>query len=325
MPHITNPFSLSLVIPSYNRGSLIEETINAALAQHEPFNEIIVVDDGSTDDTIDRLTGFGDRITVIRSRNRGVQQARNTGVNACSTQFVALCDSDDLLAPDFSATMRRVIQERPAVDIWYANFTQFSGDMVKPDKLSMAPDGFLDGGEQGDGFCVDIPDLYERVLHYQPFFPSGSVFSKTFYQAIGGYDTRFKGVGSEDFEFLLRAIVSGQLGYVTQPVLAIRKHDGNDSRDNLRSLNGEAEILEFALAQHPGAGRYRSSIIASVDKRRRDAFDIAYARGDFSAARDTASHFSTPPTDSNFRIKKAISSFPAIVRDVAWRLTQAVH
>jgi glycosyltransferase involved in cell wall biosynthesis len=318
-------FPVSLVIPAYNRGDLIEQTVASALAQSPAFAEIIVVDDASTDDTVARLEQFGERIRVIRSSKGGVQKARNTGVEACSSPYVALCDSDDLLHADFTQAMARMLEARPDIDIWYSNFTPFSGNTVQAPKLSGAPAGFLDGAAHAADHCTDIPDLFEKVLRYQPFFPSGSVIKRNFYRALGGYDPRFNGVGGEDFEFLLRAIGVGKLGYVTLPLVSIRKHEGNDSRDTLRALRGEADILEHALASHPGAGRYRDAILASVDKRRRDAFDIAYARGDFSAVKDTASHFTSTPTDPNFRIKNAISNFPPLMRDVAWRLSQAVH
>ena len=319
------PFSVSLVVPTYNRGHLIEETIRSALGQMEPFSEIVVVDDASTDDTVARLARFGERITLIRAGKGGVQQARNTGVAACGTAYVALCDSDDLLDPEYTRTMRRVVEQAPLADIWYCNFTPFSGDAVLTDKLASAPDGFLDGADRGAEYCVNIPDLYARVLQYQPFFPTGSLFSRRFYQALGGYDPRFNGVGGEDFEFLLRAIASGALGYVTTPLVSIRKHEGNDSRDTLRALNGEAEILEHALARHPGAAQYREAMLESIDKRRRSAFDIAYARGEFSTVRDTASQLRSKPTESNFRLKKAISSLPPMLRNMVWRISQSVH
>jgi glycosyltransferase involved in cell wall biosynthesis len=316
---------ISLVIPTYNRGHLIEETIASALAQDLPFAEIIVVDDGSTDDTLARLASLGDSITLIRLGRGGVQRARNAGVAACSSPYVALCDSDDLLLPSFVHTMARVTVERPETDLWYCNFSPFIGDAVQQDKLSLAPEGFLYGATHGEGYCADIPNLYEKVLRYQPFFPTGSVVRKSFYQSIKGYDPRFNGVGGEDFEFLLRAICSGSIGYVTEALAAIRKHDSNDSKDNLRMLNGETQILEYSLSSHHGAARYRAAIVSSIDKRRRAAFDIAYARGDFPAAINTAKRFSVAPTDSNFRIKKAISNFPGLVRDVVWRLSQSVQ
>jgi glycosyltransferase involved in cell wall biosynthesis len=319
------PFSISLVIPAYNRGRLIEETIASALGQHQPFAEIVVVDDGSTDDTLARLAKFGDCITLIRSENHGVQQARNRGVAACRSSYVALCDSDDVLDSEFTQTMARAIEAQPGTDIWYCNFSLFSGGSTYADKLSSAPVGFLEGAVSGADFCVEIPGLYERVLHYQPFFPTGSVFSKRFYESIGGYDKQFRGIGAEDFEFLLRAICYGRLGYITKPIAKVRKHEGNDSGDTLRALNGEARILEHSLAQHPGASKYRAAILASIDKRRRDAFDVAYARGDFMTVRNTADLFNKPPTDRNFKLKKAISNFPPIMREMVWRISQSVH
>lgn len=322
---MSDHFPVSLVIPTYNRGHLIEQTVASALAQTPAFAEIIVVDDASTDDTVARLERFGDSIKLIRAAKGGVQKARNTGVGACHTPYVALCDSDDLLRLEFAQTTARVLGEQPDIDIWYCNFTPFSEETTYPNKLASAPPEFLKGAAYGPDYCTDIPDLLERVLRYQPFFPTGSVIKKMFYEALGGYDPRFNGVGGEDFEFLLRAIASGKLGYMTQPLAAIRKHEGNDSRDTLRALTGEVKILEHALANHKGVELYRAAILASADKRRRNAFDIAYARGDFSAARDTASHFRNAPTDPNFRIKNAISHFPPVMRDVAWRLSQAVH
>jgi glycosyltransferase involved in cell wall biosynthesis len=71
---------ITLVIPAYNRSQLITETLNSALNQSLRFQEIIVVDDGSTDDTPDTLAKFGDRITVVRTPNQGVQVARNIGI-----------------------------------------------------------------------------------------------------------------------------------------------------------------------------------------------------------------------------------------------------
>jgi glycosyltransferase involved in cell wall biosynthesis len=318
-------FPVSLVIPTYNRGELVEKAIASALDQAHAFAEIVVVDDGSTDDTVARLERFNERITLIRSRRGGVQRARNLGVAACSTSYVALCDSDDLLRPEFTETLIRVLGDRPDIDIWYSNFTPFSGDHLQADKLASAPADFLEGAVHHTDYCIEIPDLLKRVLDFQPFFPTGSVIKKDFYLAIGGYDPQFNGVGGEDFEFLLRAIASGKLGYISRPLSFVRKHEGNDSRDTLRALKGEAQILEHALACHTGVESYRAAILASVNRRRREAFDIAYARGDFSAAKDTASHFTSAPTDSNFRIKNAISHFPPIMRDVAWRLSQAVH
>lgn len=315
--------TLSLVIPSYNRGHLIDETIASALHQETPFDEIIVVDDGSTDDTLARLEKYGDRITVIASPNAGVQKARNSGVAASRSSHVVLCDSDDLLHPAFCTSMHRAMAAQPEIDIWYSNFIPFTAEGDHPDKLAQAPADFLEGASCGEDYCTAIPELYRRVLRYQPFFPSGSAFSKRFYEAIGGYDARFNRVGGEDFEFLLRAICHGRLGYLTVPLVRVRKHDSNDSRDTLRMLQGEIRILDHSLKAHPGAAQHRQQVQAVIDQRRRQAFDIAYARGDFSSAKETAAEFASLPTDPKFQLKRAITACPPMVRDVVWRLSQS--
>ena len=85
--------TIALVIPTYNRGDLIAETLDSALAQTRPFDQIVVVDDGSTDNTATVVAGYGDRVRYIHIANQGVQGARNSGVAAVSTALVALSDS----------------------------------------------------------------------------------------------------------------------------------------------------------------------------------------------------------------------------------------
>lgn len=92
--------SVSVVIPTYNRASVVGEAIESALRQTRPPEEVIVVDDGSTDDTARALRSFGERIRVIRQDNAGVSAARNAGVRAASSEWIALLDSDDEWLPE---------------------------------------------------------------------------------------------------------------------------------------------------------------------------------------------------------------------------------
>jgi glycosyltransferase involved in cell wall biosynthesis len=90
---------VSVVIPSFNRAHIVGLTIDSVLAQTFRDLEIIVVDDGSTDDTAALLAGFGDRIRVLRQANRGMNPARNAGIALARGQYLALLDSDDLWEP----------------------------------------------------------------------------------------------------------------------------------------------------------------------------------------------------------------------------------
>ena len=90
---------VSVIIPTYNRANLISETVNSVLAQTYHNFEVIVVDDGSTDNTLSVLSGYGNQIRVIRQENQGAGAARNTGIREATGEFVAFLDSDDLWYP----------------------------------------------------------------------------------------------------------------------------------------------------------------------------------------------------------------------------------
>lgn len=314
---------ISLVIPAYNRASLIGETIDSALAQTIPFKEIIVVDDASTDNTSEVLAAFGDRITVIKIPKAGVQCARNTGVRAAGTPFIALCDSDDLLLPDYNATLLPWLEAHPECDAVYCNFVSFTESGDQPDKFSGAPAGWFDGAQRSGEFWHDIPDLYVRTVAYQALFSSGNLIRKSVYEALGGYDTRFNGVGGEDWEFTLRLTAACRMALCATPLARIRKHAGNDSVGNLRQNLGCIQILEYALKQHPVARQYHAAILDSIDERRLNVFADAFAQGNFELASQTLGKLRAPPADLRFRLKALITRLPGGLRQPLWRRTQA--
>ncbi|WP_035349378.1 glycosyltransferase family 2 protein [Edaphobacter aggregans] len=90
--------TISVVIPAYNAGSLIGETLDSVLAQSCPAHEIIVVDDGSTDDTAEVVRRYGNAVRYLRQENQGQAIARNTGIHAATGEWIAPLDSDDISA-----------------------------------------------------------------------------------------------------------------------------------------------------------------------------------------------------------------------------------
>jgi glycosyltransferase involved in cell wall biosynthesis len=315
---------LSLVIPSYNRADLIGATLDSALNQRVPFAEIIVVDDGSTDHTAEVLSRYSDRVRIIHLPNGGVQHARNTGVAAVRGEYAVLCDSDDLLEPDFVAIMAPWLDAHPGFDVVYSNFVTFNEGTVHPDKFALAPRGFFDGAQTSGAFLHDIPDLYVRTVGYQPLFVSGCVIRKSAYEAMGGYDKRFNGVGGEDWEFTLRLIGERRVAVCTVPLVRVRKHDGNESASNIHTVSGCIRVLEHALAQHPYAQPYREAILDSIDARRLDVFHSAFASGAFDTANHMLQQLRRRPHDRKFRLKAFIAALPGLLRQPLWQLTQRV-
>jgi len=318
---------ISLVIPTFNRGDLIAQTIESALSQSAPFSEIIVVDDGSTDNTAEVLAKFGNQLKIFRTANQGVQAARNTGVEAAQGEYITLCDSDDLFENTFVEVMSSWLTAHADIDIAYVNFRTFNGAAVSENKFSQAPPGWFEGAQRDSeaadrGFCWNLPDLYLRTVQFQPLFPTGATFRRSFYKKIGGFDARFNGVGGEDWEFTLRAIAAGQVALCKQPLAKVRKHSGNDSANLVRQLLGEAQILFHALAHHQITPGHVSAMQESMEARRLAAFDHAYATGNFKQASKVVPLLSAANKTATFKLKKLILALPSGLRRLLWKATQ---
>src|SRR5687768_199170 len=104
---------VSVIIPTYNSGSLVVQAVEGVLAQTRQAEEVIVVDDGSTDDTAERLQQFGERIRVVRQANGGVATARNAGLRASSGDLVAFLDADDAWHPQKLERQIALLQQHP--------------------------------------------------------------------------------------------------------------------------------------------------------------------------------------------------------------------
>lgn len=112
---ITRPLTVSVVIPTYNRAEWLGRAIDSALDQIHSSDEVIVVDDGSTDGTVDLLDTYLDRITIVAGQRSGAGAARNRGIRAATRDLVAFLDSDDEWFPGKLEAQRRLLESRPDV------------------------------------------------------------------------------------------------------------------------------------------------------------------------------------------------------------------
>lgn len=119
---MTALLTTSVIIPTYNRAHLIERAIRSALANLQPGDDIIVVDDASTDDTTSVVSRFGDPVRMVRSEQRGAGGARNVGLEHATRDLVAFLDSDDEWDPDRLTLQREFLRRRPDVLFVFTNF-----------------------------------------------------------------------------------------------------------------------------------------------------------------------------------------------------------
>jgi glycosyltransferase involved in cell wall biosynthesis len=306
--------SFSVIIPAYNRATLLPFTLDAVLAQGKPPAEVIVVDDGSADATAEVADRYAPRVRRITIENSGDLVARNTGLRAATQPRVAFCDSDDLWRPGFLAAMDALWQAEPGVRVAYCDFLTVQGDTWGTEsKFAAAPAGFWDGLRpvSPQAAVFDAP-IVERLLHFQPFFPSAMAADRAYLLGLGGWDTSVGRTLGSDFATALLVAGHPPLGILRQPLVGIRKHAGNFSRD-VQAMNlGDAFILEHLLATRPSLAPLAHAIRASVEKRRREALDTAFARHDFPAVREIAAKL--PRRSAAIRLKHIIAALPEPLR-----------
>jgi glycosyltransferase involved in cell wall biosynthesis len=313
---------VSVVIPTYNRAGLLPFTLDAVLAQTVPPREVIVVDDGSRDDTLSVVARYQPIVRVVSIGNSGSIVARNVGLRAAVAPIVAFCDSDDLWRLDFLDRMAALWQAEPRTRVAYANFRLVRDDMwVAETKFDEAPAEFWAGLRSvGDGLGVFDQPIVDRLVGFQPFFPSACVADRLAMLEAGGWD---EGVGrtvGDDFGTVLRLGELHPFGAISEPLVGIRKHLGNFSA-NVRAMNlGDANILEYVLASRPSLAAHAALIRASVARRRRDALDSAFADGDFAAVRAIYRLLPDGGASNRLQLKRLVAGLPRSIAIRAARL-----
>jgi glycosyltransferase involved in cell wall biosynthesis len=155
--------TLSVVVPAYNVESYIEPALDSLLNQHDPPDEILVIDDGSTDGTPEKLERYKsyDFIQVIRTENQGLGPARNLGLVTSKSEFVYFFDSDDLLEPDFVTQMKKIIVEH------------------SPDVILFSGESFVESGYHSDfspDYLRGFSAVYEKgVSAIRSLYDSGGL------------------------------------------------------------------------------------------------------------------------------------------------------
>jgi len=303
---------ISVVVPTYNRADLIGETLEAILTQSLPPAEVIVVDDGSLDDTPARLATFGSRIQVIRIANSGELVGRNCGIRAASGDLIAFCDSDDLWQPDHLANMARIWLAEPLTRAAYANFRIVrEGQWSERDKFADAPPGYWEELEHpAEGVALIRTSWFGRLIAFMPFFPSAFVVRRDVFQEMGGWDEAVNRQVSMDIATTFRIADVPPVGLVTAPTVGIRKHAGNFSAD-VQAMNlGDAAMLEYLFRSYPPAAAHAGAIGRSVAERRIAALAVAFARQDFGSVTEIRALLGNAHLPAAAQLKSLIATLP---------------
>ena len=314
MDNATNESAaVSVLIPTYNRADLLPATLNSILSQRHPADEIIVVDDGSTDDTEAVCAAFLPRIQYHRIANSGVCRARDVAASFATSPYIAFSDSDDLWREDKLEKQLALHLQHPEVEYSFTNFAIVTDSAwSEKTKFEDAPEGYFarcDTPSVGILLCEE--PFYDRLLFFQPIFPSTTMMTRDFYHRIGGYKDFLGRVQSEDLEFALRCALNAPIGIVTEPVVGIRKHTSNFSGNEYAVTCGEIEILKYALANHPISESTRKLVLDQIALRSIDAAYGPFRGSDFATFKSLLSEVPGRFITPKLRLKLLIANSPA--------------
>jgi len=224
---------VSVIIPTYNRSDMLAQAMRSVLAQTYRDFELVIVDDGSTDNTREVVEGFGDpRIRYVWQENQERSAARNRGVAEASAELVAFLDSDDLWFPEKLEVQLPLFRERRDVGLVYSYCVRIDerGDFPYPQDFLRDDTG------------VAIQNMHADLLAGNAVLTPSVIVKKEVFQAGGGFDRSLS--TSEDWELWIRLSELCDFGFTSRPLAAFRVHPGNSVKDLDRLLKSDFEVLD---------------------------------------------------------------------------------
>lgn len=259
---------VSVVIPAWNAAWCVGRAIDSVLAQDFTDFEVIVVDDGSTDDTAGVLAGYGDAIRVVRQANGGMSSARNAGIRASRGRYVAFLDADDWWLPAKLRRQVELLETSPHV-----GFASTTARVVDPE-----------GHELNRWECGDCSEPFiAHLFGSNAGIAGGSsalIVQRELLERTGGYDETLG--GAEDADLWMRLAARGGYACVAEPGVVVLKRPGSVSRNVEGMRQGALRVMRRNRHLLPARlqGRYWRVCLASLYG--------DYAKGRYRAGRRVA-------------------------------------
>jgi glycosyltransferase involved in cell wall biosynthesis len=233
---------ISVVIATYNRARLLPQTIESVLKQTFQDFETIVVDDGSTDNTVEIVRAYGDRVKYVQQTNRGPSAARNFGAQVARGSWIAFQDSDDLCASNYLESLYKFASSHSNCGMIFANGAYLHGkehgrETIIPTGLSrrLAKKG------------VRLVDLFDKsIVRLQ-----AALISRACYDAVGGHNETLR--IAMDLDLAFRIFMVSPVAYLDEVVFHYRKHEGNTGRDQELRLRENIRVIEKLIGNFPDA------------------------------------------------------------------------
>ena len=228
MSQAQGPLQIAVVIPAYNSARFLREGLDSVLSQTYPVAEIIVVDDGSKDNTREVVESYAPPVRYFWQANSGVSPARNGGVQETTSPWVAFLDADDAWEPRKIERQVKALQANPDAVLCYTG------------KLFIGPDG---PGQVCEAIAAD--HLWPLLRYQNPITPSTVLMRRDVFEAAGGFDKRF--LGCEDWDLWFRLGSQAKMVALNEPLTRYRVTPTGLSMNFDKMLSEVGKMISISL------------------------------------------------------------------------------
>lgn len=246
---------VSVIIPVYNASNYVAKAINSVLAQGYNNYEIIVVDDGSTDETREVLNGYEDRIRYVYQNNAGPAKARNTGIKQARGDYITFLDADDLWLPDKLEKQLSFFNIHPQYSLVFTDMQHIVGaNVIHKSYLKEKNYQYLSSGS-----------IYENLLRECFIFTPTVMVKRECLERVGFFNENLR--IAEDYDLWLRIADKFQIGFLDQPLVIRNRHKNNLTEDRYLYIISGIQMMEELYRKDKGSKRRKKIIEEELGKR----------------------------------------------------------
>jgi glycosyltransferase involved in cell wall biosynthesis len=226
---------VSVIIPTYNSAAFLREAIQSVLSQTYVDFEVVVVDDGSTDNTESEVHSFGDRVCYVKQQNQGAGAARNHGINRSRGKYVAFLDADDLWLPGKLCEQIPLLDRDPELGLVYSDWSVVS-------EQGETEPSYLRGQPAAGGY------VFDELVQCGFILTSGTIVRRSCLDDVGFFDETLS--IAQDYDLWLRICYRWKIALVNKPLVIKRNRDGNLSSNLIKTAVERIVLFEKALKDY---------------------------------------------------------------------------